>query len=326
MPHRHVARSAARHYTFVATKLAVSLALLVWLFSHIDAGQLWASARQASSLWLAAAMSVYAITVFACVWRWNLLLDAQDVRIPRRSLLESFLVALFFNNFLPSNIGGDVIRIRDTAGPAGSKTAATVVVLADRVLGLMGLVLVAALGATWAAAMAGHGPAPVWPSWLWAGFVLSAVASAPAVLAPAGVGRLLQPLAVLHPEWIGVRIDRMTAVLERFRERPTALVGCFVGAVFVQGSIVAVYLAVAYSLRVNVGAWDLAVIVPISFIVQMLPVSVNGFGVREATFSFYFTRLGLPIESALLVPLVSTALVMLFSLTGGAVYIWRRRH
>ena len=40
--------------------------------------------------------------------------------------------------------------------------------------------------------------------------------------------------------------------------------------------------------------WDLAVIVPISFVVQMLPLSVNGFGLREATFSFYFTRLGPP--------------------------------
>jgi len=59
--------------------------------------------------------------------------------------------------------------------------------------------------------------------------------------------------------------------------------------------------------------------------VQMLPVSVNGFGVREATFSFYFTRVGLPIESALLVSLVGTALIMLFSLTGAAVYVGRRR-
>ena len=79
----------------------------------------------------------------------------------------------------------------------------------------------------------------------------------------------------------------------------------------------------AYALGVKVTPWDLAVIVPISFIVQMLPVSVNGFGVREATFSFYFTRLGLPIESALLVSLVGTALIMMFSLTGAEVYVSR---
>ena len=71
--------------------------------------------------------------------------------------------------------------------------------------------------------------------------------------------------------------------------------------------------------------WDLAVIVPISFVVQMLPVSVNGFGVREATFSFYFTRIGLPIESAVLLSLVAAGLIMLFSLSGAAVYASRRR-
>ncbi len=64
-------------------------------------------------------------------------------------------------------------------------------------------------------------------------------------------------------------------------------------------------------------------IVPLSFVVQMLPVSVNGFGVREATFSLYFTRLGLPIESAVLMSLVAAAVIMVFSLTGAAVYVAR---
>ena len=103
------------------------------------------------------------------------------------------------------------------------------------------------------------------------------------------------------------------------------LAGCFGGAVFVQIAAVTFYVAVAYALRINITPWNLAVIVPLSFIVQMLPISVNGFGVREATFSFYFTRLGLPIESALLVSLVGTGLIMLFSLTGAAVYIGRGR-
>ena len=316
-------RSIARHYAFVATKLAVSVVLLWWLFARIDVGRLWAGARNASLAWLGIAMLIYAVNVLASAWRWSVLLQAQGVTIPERSLLGSLLVALFFNNFLPSNSGGDVIRIRDTARAAGGKTAATIVVLTDRVLGLMALLLVAAIGATAISEVAGHLPAPIWPLWLWAGFLAGAVASAPAVLTPAGVGRLLQPLTVLHPEWIGNRIDNLTTVLVNFREHPGALASCFSGAVFVQGTIVLCYIAVAHALGVNIAAFDLAVIVPISFIVQMLPVSVNGFGVREATFSYYFTRVGLPIESALLVSLVATALIMLFSLTGAAVYVSR---
>ena len=58
----------------------------------------------------------------------------------------------------------------------------------------------------------------------------------------------------------------------------------------------------------------------------MLPVSMNGFGVREATFGFYFARLGLPLESALLVSFVGAALIMLFSLSGGLTYLVRLKH
>jgi uncharacterized membrane protein YbhN (UPF0104 family) len=313
----------ARRYVLLAVKITVSIILLTFLFSKIDGERLWRTARQASVVWLAAALGIYVVNVLASVWRWRLLLNAQDVTVPTRTLFGSYLVALFFNNFLPSNIGGDVIRIRDSARYAGSKTLATTVVLADRVIGLIGLVLVAALGATMVAGMAGHVPSPIWPSWLWAGFLLAMMASAPAVLAPAGVSRLLQPLTVLHPEWIGDRIDNLTAALVRFRDRPTAIASCFCGAVFVQTSVVVFYVAVAHALHVGIGPWDLAVIVPLSFVVQMLPVSVNGFGVREATFTFYFTRVGFTMESALLVSLVATALVMLFSVLGAGVWFGR---
>ena len=155
-------------------------------------------------------------------------------------------------NFLPSNIGGDVIRVRDTARAAGSKTLATTVILIDRGLGLIGLVLLAALGAMAAAripaaaqALGGAGRVPVPPARLWAGLVAAAT------------------------------------------------------------------------------VWHLAVIVPISFVVQMIPVSVNGFGVREATFSVYFSRLGLPIEGAVLLSLVATVVMMAFSLTGAVAYVAR---
>jgi uncharacterized membrane protein YbhN (UPF0104 family) len=308
-----------------AAKLAVSVVLLWILFSRIDFATLRSGIESASIPWLVAAIGVYAVIILASVWRWGLLLGAQGVHVGARRLTGSFLVALFFNNFLPSNIGGDVVRIRDTAGPAGSKTLATAVILVDRGLGLMGLVLVAACGASLAAAGATGGALPIGPAWLWGGFLLGAGLSMPALLAPAGFGRLLQPLRIIHPEWIDERIEKITAALSRFRNRPGALAGCFGGGVFVQGAFVAFYLAVAYALQVPIGPWDMAVIVPLSFILQMAPVSINGFGVREAAFSLYFSRLGLPLESALLVSLVPAVLVMLFSLSGAAVYVGRGR-
>src|SRR5204863_7797628 len=69
-------------------------------------------------------------------------------------------------------------------------------------------------------------------------------ASAPVVLAPGGVSRLLPPLTVLQPEWVGSRIEVVTAGLGRFREHPATIVTCFGGAVIVQALAVLFYGAI----------------------------------------------------------------------------------
>src|SRR5262245_49255947 len=103
--------ASGRRYVFMTLKLAVSIVLLTVLFSRVAMAGLWAHARSASFPWLMAALGLQIIVALAGTWRWHMLLDAQGVHVSRLWLLRSFLVANFFNNFLPSNIGGDVIRI-----------------------------------------------------------------------------------------------------------------------------------------------------------------------------------------------------------------------
>jgi uncharacterized membrane protein YbhN (UPF0104 family) len=316
------ARSARRHVIFAA-KLVVSALLLTVLISRSDAPRLWMYVRSASVAWLAAAVALYFLMVVASAWRWGLLLAAQGVPVPARRLTESFLVATFFNNFLPSNIGGDVVRIADTAPAARSRTLAAAVVIVDRAIGLLGLVLLAAVAATMAP-WASRADDPV-PSWLlWAAFASGVAVSLPTLLMPERVITLLAPLRLVHAEWVGARLQQLTGVLRRFREAPTALAGCFAGAVLVQALLVGFYAAVAHGIGVPVSTWHMAVIVPVSFLAQLVPVSVNGFGVREAVFSYYFAQVGAPGEGGLVVSLLGAGLVMLFSLTGALAYVLRR--
>jgi uncharacterized membrane protein YbhN (UPF0104 family) len=314
--------TGGRRALVLAVKIAISVGLLAVLIAKSDAPRLWHYVRSASLGWLAAALGLYFLMVLASAWRWGLLLDAQGVPVPARTLTGSFLVATFFNNFLPSNIGGDVIRIADTARPAGSKTLAATIVLIDRGLGLLGLILLAAIAAS-AARTDGLPAGPVSPSLLWGVFAAAAILSAPALAVPGLLIRVLAPLRRLHPEWVGARLEQLSDALGRFRQAPAAVAGCFVGAVLVQALLVGFYAAVAHAIGVRVSPWHMAVVVPVSFLVQMLPVSLNGFGLREATFSFYFARLGLPIEAALVISLLGAGLVMLFSLSGAAVYVVR---
>ena len=261
-------------------------------------------------------------------WRWGLLLGAQHVRVAWRKLVDSYMVAYFFNNFLPSNIGGDVVRIRDTAPHAGSKTLATTVILFDRMIGVMALVLIAAVGAT-SSASAGEPRLVPWtwvpplPYVLWTALIAGACVFIVGVRLPGGVAMMLHPLRLIHAEWVGQRIARIVDALGRFRERPATLVACFLGAILVQGILVVFYLAIVRSMGIPAPLWHLAVIVPLSFVVQMLPISVNGFGVREAIFTVYFHQIGLPRESAIVVSFMGAALMLLFSLSGAVAYIAR---
>ncbi len=318
------ARSTARRAWLVAIKVLVSTVLLTALLTQVDLGRLWRDTRTASLPWLAVALTLYLAQTLVATWRWRILLTAQQVPVSFQRLANSFLVATFFNNFLPSNIGGDVVRITDTARDAGSKTIATMVVLIDRLIGVLGLVAVAAGGAT-LVARGSDALGPVGPGMLWLALFAGLAISAPVVMVPDGAARLLRPLRAFRREWVDDRITTLTAALARFRAAPTSLVACFAGAIVVQSTIVAFYVAVAWALRIPIPAAHLAILIPVSFIVQMLPVSVNGFGVRETTFGFYFARLGLPLESALALSFVGAVLIMLFSTLGAVAYLSRAR-
>src|SRR5262249_33490350 len=146
------------------------------------------------------------------------------------ALVSSFLVATFFNNFLPSNIGGDVMRIHDTSKAAGSRTVAATVVFVDRGIGLLGLMFLAAVGAT-ATAQLSPTIAPVCPGLLWLVLAAGIAATAFAVMVPHGVGFALKPFRAIHQEWVGRQIERLTVALGKFRDEPWALVNAFIGSI-----------------------------------------------------------------------------------------------
>jgi len=305
----------------VLVRLGVSAALLYFVLRSIDLPSFWERVKGMNPTWIILALVAYVFTQTIAVWRWHRLLRAQHIDVERRALTESIWVSLFFNNFLPSNIGGDVIRIADTAAAAGSKTLATTVIVVDRVLGLTALVLIAASGAFAASLFGMHMPGA---RWLFLTTALGIVAAALVISIPQLVGQILRPLRALNRPWVTERAQRLEDAVVKFRNAPTALAGAFAGAVVVQVTIVAFYLLTAEGLSVPLPIFLGAVLIPVSLVVQMAPVSINGFGVREAVFAFFFRRFGLPTDAAVALSLVSTGLVMGLSLIGGFFFMRRR--
>jgi uncharacterized protein (TIRG00374 family) len=287
----------------------------------IDLLAFWERVKGMHPGWIVTALVAYAATQSVAVWRWKRLLRAQHVEVESKRLTESMWVSMFFNNFLPSNIGGDVIRIADTASAAGSKTLATTVIVVDRVLGLSALVIIASSGALVASLLGVHMPGA---RWLWLATALAAVAAIFVIAIPQLVGHMLMPVRALNRPWLDERAQRLEDAVIKFRNAPSALLGAFGGALVVQITIVAFYLLTAEGLSVPLPIFLGAVLIPVSLVVQMAPISINGFGVREAVFAFFFRRFGLPTDAAVALSLVSTGMVMGLSLVGGVLFLKRR--
>src|SRR4029079_8680305 len=96
--------------------------------------------------WVLAALALTPLGYFVSVRRWRLLIRSQGGDAPLPFLVRSFLVGVFFNNFLPSTIGGDTVRVLDTARTGVGRAKAVAIVFVDRFVGLLALMLFAVLG------------------------------------------------------------------------------------------------------------------------------------------------------------------------------------
>jgi uncharacterized protein (TIRG00374 family) len=121
-------------------KLSVAGLLLYFIFSHIHPGETAAALRAASPVYLLAAVALQIACTTVAAYRWRLIMERLGFHAPRVFYLRSYFKGIFFNQGLPSSIGGDGIRILDCSR-LGSAKEAFFGVFIDRIVGLSGLLL-----------------------------------------------------------------------------------------------------------------------------------------------------------------------------------------
>jgi uncharacterized protein (TIRG00374 family) len=304
----------------LSIKIGVSLALLAYLFRTTDLHALEERVRTADLLDLLAAVLFYAAMLALAAWRWRLLLTGLGRPAPMRHLTASYLIATFFNNFLPSNIGGDIVRVRDGSRLTGSATASLAVVGIDRVLGFGALYLLAAVAFLLA-------PAPV-RGLAGARAVLLCLALLFSMLAyvffrPGTAGRLMELSRLASIDWVRERFETAQTAVHTYRARVGIIWMAGLASLAVQALAVLYYLAIARALGIPLPAAAAFLMVPLCTLLQALPVSFNGWGLREGLFALYFSQLGLPRPSALAFSLVGAGLMVLLSLSGALVWLTR---
>jgi len=305
----------------LGAKVAVSLALLTYLFTKNDLGAFVTRVRTGDTLLLAGAVLLYVAMVGLSAWRWRLLLSAQGFPVPLRRLASSYLVAGFFNNFLPSNIGGDVIRVRDGSRLTGSNTTTSLAVVAiDRILGFGALYVLAAgafvIGGEGVRHLAGARVVLL-------GLTLVFTALAYVFFRPGSASRLMAMTGLGRFPWAQERFETVQAAVHVFRERKLAVYVAFAASLALQAFNVLYYYAIAHALRIAMPLSACFLMVPLCTLLQAVPVSFNGWGLREGLYTVYFSQVGLPEDSALPFSIVGAVFIVVLSLSGAVVWASR---
>jgi uncharacterized protein (TIRG00374 family) len=304
----------------LAAKVAVSIALLAYLLSTTDLSALLRRLRSADALLLYAAVALYAAIVALSTWRWRVLLQAQGYEAPLRKLSASYLVANFFNNFLPGNIGGDLVRVRDSSRLTGSTAASVAVVAIDRVLGFSALYFLAlaafVTGPPRLRNMAGVVP------------VLALLTAIFSVLTyiffrPGTARRLMAATGLNRVSWVREPFDVVQVAVDVYRQQVGTVWAAFAASLTLQSLVVCYFWAVAHALRIPLPLAACFLVVPLCILAQAVPISFNGWGIRESVFVLYFAQLAVPRDSTLAFSLAGAGLMVLLSLAG--VVVWTSR-
>lgn len=296
-------------------KILVSVVLLVVLVLFADLGKIAQAAAGFSWVWAPVILGLIAASVAVSALKWGVLLKAQGLSVKPIRLFGAYSTALFFNNFLPSSIGGDGVRILLVGKETGNTPAVSASVVVERALataslGLLGL----------AAGLVSVHPHPL------ALGLLSAVTLA---------GLALTGLIVSG--WLPRKVRRGTGKLSRFlidfsdsaatlRKAPGALAASF-GLSFVFQAFVAwVVGAAAAGLGLPfVGLADVVFVTSAASVLAMVPLGLNGYGLREGAFIVLLAPYGVAAAAALTVSVLFAVSVSVYSLTGAAYWVGAKK-
>ncbi len=299
----------------VIFKALVSLGLLAYLLVSVNLSTLVALISRISLIHYAAAIAVGGIAVVLSTYKWRVILRNEELDCPSAELLRYYLIGIYFNNFLPTSIGGDAARVYLLARRYGHRKKIFYSVLVERFTGLMALVFFLTLGVVWGPRVLGGDYSVLLGPVFLLGGGLFLIFFNRQVLARF-VKMLPGPLQG-YVEMVGDRLGHGI----HFSKVGWTVVWT---SVFFQFLGILIYLLVAQSLSLTVTFSDLMLIVPLVTLLTLIPLSLNGLGIREGGFVVLLSGLGVPASEALSLSLLYYAITLLLSLCGWGLWLFSR--
>jgi uncharacterized membrane protein YbhN (UPF0104 family) len=303
-----------RRILFSTIKILISLALLYLALRKVDLTELASRVNNLASLgWIAVAIAVTFLQIFVGVLRWRRISAECGAPLGLRQAMRFNLIGTFFNQTLPSSIGGDAVRLWLVARGGAGWRAATYSIFVDRAIGLIALAIIIVASLPWSYNLIGdpHGRSAL----LFVDFAALA----------GGVGFLV--LGALPWPWLkrwwGTHHLHACAVIAN-RVIFSRKDGPAIAVLSILVHVLAVVIAwcVVQSITAPVVFGQIFQLVPPVMLITMLPISIAGWGVREASMALAFGYAGLLPNEGVNISLLYGAVTFLVGAFGGLVWIF----
>jgi uncharacterized protein (TIRG00374 family) len=311
-PHR-IGNTFVKARLLPLLRVTISVILLVILLARIDAKQAFEVLRLGNPPKLLLAFGVYLVGVGVRAYRWQAFLNAQGFHLPLRRLTSLYLVGAFFNMFLPTGVGGDVIRMMELSRDGVDGTVSVSTVLADRVSGLLVLFAIALLSLPVTHRLAT-------PQITAAIIALNLLSFGALFLLTHrslldGLAGRIRPISwLLERRQIGALYGSLASYRGRLLARSV------LASLVFNGLLILTNVVIAAALTVDVDTGYFLLFVPLISFLLALPISLSGLGIREGGYVYLFGQAGVPPPAALSLSLSFYAVSVGTGLIGGIIY------
>ena len=307
-----------RKQLFTVAKLLISSVLMYILYRKIPMQELRGLLASAELLYLLPIGVLLFFNTVLSALKWRLFLLADNADIPLAVLTKTYLIGSFYNLFLPSNIGGDSFRIYDIARQSGGVRSAASV-FADRFSGFLALVILSLLSSVLVARQF-HNIffflAPL--------LILIILLAVLAALVKEKPVRLFLRLTRLDrfPLLAGLA-EKFFCSFQAYGSKPRLLVQVMAISFAFQLSVITIVWLLAGAIHAQVSFFYFSAFVPLITLLEALPISIFGLGLRDAGYVFFFGWAGMSNLETRSLALLFLGTTVSYSLLGGLVYLGR---
>jgi uncharacterized protein (TIRG00374 family) len=304
-------------------KSTVTVLLFYLLFRKVDFQQFGATLRNARLEILAASFLMLWAGHYICIFRWRILMRPLMPVYPFSHLLGIYCIGLFFNLTFPTAVGGDVVKMYYAGKPSKLYAQSFAATFLDRDSGMFAMMIIACVGVLVHPVRLPRIPVAfiIWFSF--AAFILLNVI----VFAPRLHRRFTTLLRAVRLGSIAAKVDAISRAFETIGKHWPVLASSLAISLVNQTLVIAYAWVLAQGLNIRLSLLYYLVFIPIITLISMIPVSLNGMGLREYAFVSLFSGVGLPPASCMAMGLLTSVSLVLSAIPGGVIYVFfRDRH